>query len=272
MLILKLLYKIPRPILLKFGYSKIGSKLVKIFRARQLQKSYDVGYGVKMFLDITNPHTWELIGGREQEVPVKKTLMNNINEGDTIIDVGANMGEFSIIAAKKVGQKGRVISIEPLKQAVSWLEKNLTLNCFSNYEILEKAIGKNKGIMTLYQKSESSQHGILDPDISEKKLVNAGEIIVDTIDDIISSRNITKVEMLKIDVEGFEYEVLCGCKNSFKENKIKKIICEIHSKFLKKKGLDKNSIYAILKENGFSISALDSNEERPHILATLSKV
>ena len=41
---------------------------------------------------------------------------------------------------------------------------------------------------------------------------------------------------------------------------------------LNKKGLDKNSIYAILKENGFSISALDSNEERPHILATLSKV
>ena len=186
-----------------------------------------------MFLDITNPHTWELIGGREHEDQVKKTFMNNINEGDTIIDVGANMGEFSIIAAKKVGQKGKVISIEPLKQAVSWLEKNLTLNCFSNYEILEKAIGKNKGIMTLYQKSESSQHGMLDPDISEKKLVNTGEIIVDTIDDIISSRNITKVEMLKIDVEGFEYEVLCGCKNSFKENKIKKIICEIHSQFLK---------------------------------------
>jgi len=258
--------------LLKFGYSKIGSKLIKTVRERQSQNAYDVGYGVKMYLDITNPYTWDLIEGREHEDDVKKTFMNNIDDGDTIIDVGANIGEFSLIAAKKVGHKGKVISIDPLKQAVSWLEKNFTLNGFSNYEILEKAVGKNKGTMTLYKRSESSETGILDPDISEKKLINTGKIIVDTIDDIISSRNINKVEMLKIDVEGFEYEVLCGCKNSFKENKIKKIICEIHSLFLKKKGLDKNSIYDILKENGFSISVLDSSEERPHVFATLSKV
>jgi len=258
--------------LLKFGYSKIGSKLVKTVRKRQSLNAYDVGYGVKMFLDITNPYTWDLIEGREPEGDVKKTFMNNINEGDTIIDVGANIGEFSLIAAKKVGNKGKIISIDPLRQAVSWLEKNFRLNGFSNYEILEKAVGKNKGTMTLYKRSESSEIGILDPDISEKKLVNTGEILVDTIDGIISSRNIDKVEMLKIDVEGFEYEVLCGCKNSFKEKKIKKIFCEIHSQFLKKRGLNKDSIYDILKENGFSISVLDSSEERPHILATLSKV
>jgi len=272
LLIVKILDKIPRSMLLKFGYSKIGSKLIKTVRERQLQKAYDVGYGVKMYLDITNPYTWDLIEGREHEDNVKKTFRNNINEGDTIIDVGANMGEFSLIAAEKVGRKGKVISIEPLKQAVSWLEKNYTLNGFSNYEILEKAVGKNKGTKTLYKRSESSKAGRLDPDISNKKLVNTGEVIVDTIDDIISSRNINKVEILKIDVEGFEYEVLCGCKNSFKENKIKKIICEIHPWFLKKKGLDKNSIYAFLKENGFSISVLDSSEERPHILATLSTI
>jgi len=272
LLIAKILNKIPRSTLLKFGYSKIGSKLVKIVRKRQLQNAYDVGYGVKMFLDITNPYTWDLIEGREHEDDVKKTFMNNINKDDIIIDVGANIGEFSLIAAKKVGHKGKVISIEPLKQAVSWLEKNFMINGFSNYEILEKAVGKNKRTMTLFKRSDSSETGILDPNISEKKLVNTGEIIVDTIDDIISSRNIKKVEMLKIDVEGFEYEVLCGCKNSFKEKKIKKIICEIHSSFLKKKGLDKNSIYTILKENEFSISVLDSSEERSHILATLSEI
>ncbi len=258
--------------LVKFGYSKIGSKLVKTVRDRQIQKAYDVGYGVKMFLDITNPYTWDLIEGKEHEDIVKKTFMNNVNEGNTIIDIGANMGEFSLIAAKKVGHKGKVISIEPLNQAVTWLEKNYILNGFSNYEIIEKAAGKNKGTLTLYKRSESSKAGMLDPDISDKKLVNTGEIKVDTIDDIISSRNINQVEMLKIDVEGYEYEVLCGCKNSFKEYKIKKIICEIHSSFLKKKGLDKNSIYEILKENGFSISVLDSSDERTHILATLSEI
>jgi len=272
LIIAKILNKIPRSMLVKFGYSKIGSKLIKAVREKQSLKWYDVGYGVKMYLDITNPYTWDLAEEREHEDKVKKTFVKNIREGDTVIDVGANIGEFSLIASKKVGSKGKVISIDPLKQAVIWLEKNYTLNGFSNYEILEKAVGNKTGTTTLYKRSVSSETGIIDPDITEKKLVSSGKILIDTIDNIIHSRNIGRVEMLKIDVEGFEYEVLCGCKDSFKDNKIKKIICEIHSSYLQKKGLDEKMIYSLLKENGFSITVLDTNVDRPHIMATLSKI
>ncbi len=258
--------------LLKFGYSKIGSKLIKAIREKQLSKNYDVGFGVKMYLDITNPLTWDLVGERGHEDEVKKTFVNNIKEGNTIIDVGANIGEFSLIASKKIGPKGKVISIEPLKQAVFWLKKNYILNGFSNYEILEKAVGNKTGTMTLYKKSVSSVQGILDPNITKKEYIPSGEIIVETIDEIISTRNIGGVDMLKIDVEGFEYEVFCGCKNSFKQNKIKKIICEVHSSYLQKKGLDEKMIYSLLKENGFSITVLDTSENRPHILAVLTKI
>jgi len=268
--ILKIFNKVPRSMLMKFGYSKIGSKLVKIVREKQSQKWYDVKYGVKMYLDITNPYTWDLVEGREHETKVTDAFVKNIKEGDTVIDVGANIGEFSLIASKKVGLKGKIISIEPLKQAAIWLEKNYSLNGFSNYEILEKAMGSKTGTMTLYKKSESSETGILDPEITEKELLSSGKIIVDTIDNLISSRNIGTVEMLKIDVEGYEYEVLCGCKDSFKEKKIKKIICEIHSSYLEKKGLDEKMIYSLLKENGFSITVLDAGKAQPHILVTLT--
>jgi len=268
--ILKIFNKVPRSMLMKFGYSKIGSKLVKIVREKQSQKWYDVKYGVKMYLDITNPYTWDLVEGREHETKVTDAFVKNIKEGDTVIDVGANIGEFSLIASKKVGLKGKIISIEPLKQAAIWLEKNYSLNGFSNYEILEKAMGSKTGTMTLYKKSESSETGILDPEITEKELLSSGKIIVDTIDNLISSRNIGTVEMLKIDVEGYEYEVLCGCKDSFKGKKIKKIICEIHSSYLEKKGLDEKMIYSLLKENGFSITVLDAGKAQPHILVTLT--
>ena len=271
MVLVKILNKIPRSFLLKLGYSKIGSKLIKEIREKQLLKSFDVGYGVKMYLDITNPLTWDLVGEKGHEDEVKKTFVNNIKEDNTVIDVGANMGEFSLIASKKIGPKGNVISIEPLKQAVFWLKKNYILNGFSNYEILEKAVGNNSGTMTLYKKSSSSVQGTLDPDITKREYIPSGEILVETIDEIISTRNIDKVDILKIDVEGFEYEVLSGCKNSFKQNKIKKIICEIHSSYLKKKGLDEKMIYSLLKENGFSITVLDKSKDLPHILATLSK-
>lgn len=269
MIVAKILNKIPRSVLIKFGYSKIGSKLVKSFKEKQSQKGYSVGYGVKMYLDITNPHTWDLIEGKEYEDRVKENFEKSIKEEDIVIDVGANIGEFSLIAAKKVGPKGTVISIEPLKQATNWLKKNFELNNFSNYEIIEKAVGNQVGEMTLYKKSESSEVGILDPQITEKRLLVDGTILVDTIDNIISSRNIRIVDMLKIDVEGFEYEVLCGCKESFKEKKIKKIICEIHLSYLKKKGVNEETIYSFLKQNGFSFEFIGTDKDRPHILAKL---
>jgi len=255
--------------LLKFGYSKFGSVLIKTVREIQTQRAYDVGYGVKMFLDITNPLTWDLIGERGNEDEVKKTFVKNFKEGDTVIDVGANIGEFSLIAAKKVGTEGKVISIEPLHQPVIWLKKNFILNGFSNYEILEKAVGDKIGTMTLYKKSANSEQGVLDPEITKKELIPCSEIMVDTIDKIMSSRKIDTIDMLKIDVEGYEYEVFCGCKESFKKNKIEKIICEIHSTFLKNRGLDENLIYSLLKENGFSINVIQTTEGRTHILGIL---
>ena len=269
MLILKLLNKVPRPLLIKFGYSKVGTKLVKLLKEKQSQRGYEVGYGIKMYLDITNPHTWDLIEGREYEDRVKEIFEKNIKEGNTVIDVGANIGEFSLIASKKTGPNGKVISIEPLKQATNWLKKNFVLNNFSNYEIIEKAVGEKIKEMMLYKKSGGSEMGILDPQVTEKELLQDGTIMVDTIDNIVQSRNIKTVSMLKIDVEGFEYEVLCGCKDSFQKNKIKKIICEIHSSYLKKKGVGEETIYSLLKQNGFSITRIVTNEDRPHILATL---
>ena len=271
MLILKIINKIPRSILLKIGYSKIGSKMVKFVKEKQSQKWYDVGNDVKMYLDITNPYSWDLIDGNEHEDNIKKIFLDNIHEGDTVIDVGANIGEFSLIGSKKIGPKGKMISIDPLNEVTNWLKKNFILNNFSNYEILEKAVGNKPGTMKLYKKSDISEMGILDPDIVENKLVSNTEITVDTIDNIVTSKNIESVAMLKIDVEGFEYEVLCGCKNSFKERKIKKIICEIHSSYLKKKNLNDNMIYSLLEDNGFFIKKLDVDTHRSHILATLSE-
>ena len=121
--IVKIINKVPRSMILKFGYSRIGSKLVKIVRKKSYKKCYDIKYGVKMYLDITNPYTWDLIE-EEHEPKVLGAFVKNIKDGDTVIDVGANIGEFSLIASTKVGPKGIVIAIEPLKQAVSWLEKN----------------------------------------------------------------------------------------------------------------------------------------------------
>lgn len=99
-ILIKLVGFIPDSVLIKIGYSKIGSKIIKIIKKRQSSRIVDIGNGIKMYLDLTNPHTWDLAQGKEDEKKTKEIFLNNIKDGDTVIDVGANVGEYSLIASK----------------------------------------------------------------------------------------------------------------------------------------------------------------------------
>ena len=267
-ILIKLLNRIPHPVLVKFGYSKIGSKIVNVVKKSQSKTVHETPYGVKIYLDLANPSTWDLIQGKDPEKKVKEFFLENIKTGDTIIDVGANIGEFSLIAAEKVGPSGKIVAIEPLFETVTSLKENLELNGFQNFTILECAVGSKSSKMTLYKKNINATLGMLDPITGEDNMVKSTKINVETIDNIISSEKIDKVRMLKIDVEGYEYEVLLGCQDSFRQNKIDNILCEIHKKYLEKKGIKENIIYSFLKENGFSINFINKDDDRLHILAT----
>jgi len=268
LILLRMLNIFPRSWLVKFGYSKLGSKLVQWVKQNQADRWFDID-GVKMYLDITNPQTWDLRDEKSYEDNVKKIFLSKINKGDTVIDVGANIGFFSLLAAKKIGSRGKIFAIEPLKQANNWLKKNLKLNSFENYKVLEVAVGEKQGTMKMYKKSKSAEMIILDPTVSKDDLLICGEINIETIDNIISTKKIEKVNLLKIDVEGFEHEVLLRCKESFKAKKIENIICEIHTKYLKNRGIEEQSLYTLLRKNNFLTKDIDIQEETKHILATL---
>lgn len=269
---IKLLNLLPKPFLKKIAYTKIGSKIVNIIKKRDTKSKngYDIGYGLKMYLDLAVPHTWDLILGTDGEKEIKDIFFDHIKIGDVVIDIGANIGEYSLIASKKVGPSGIVICIEPIKESSFFIRKNFELNGSNNYLVLQIAVGDKPGKMILYRNLVGS-YGFLDPILEEKQLSEATEIEVETIDNIVTSRNIQKIGMMKIDVEGHEYEVLLGCKESFNKNRIQNIICEIHPNYLKKKGISVNRIYDLLKENGFSIDMIRELDKTLHILACNTK-
>ncbi len=255
------------------AYSTIGKKIVKYYKESEntKKKPYDIGDGIKIYADFLTPRSWDLILGKNVEAEVKKAFLNNIKENDTVFDCGASIGEFSLIAAKKVGSNGKVFSIEPFKKAAILLRQNFQLNNFQNFTIIEKAISDKPGKTLLYENPVSGT-GVLDTTITKRKLNDASEVIVTTIDDTISSFNIEKINMLKIDVEGFEFEVLKGCKNSFNNKKISNIIIEIHLDFLKKKNLDEKIIYDFLRDNGYDIKVLDTPDELNHAFHIIAKL
>jgi hypothetical protein len=145
-------------------------------------------------------------------------------EGDVVLDLGAGIGDYALLSSLKVGKFGKVVSIEADRFTYKLLVKNIRLNNLSNVIPLNAFIGRKK------------------------------------IDDITKKLKLSKLSLIKIDIEGYEYKALRGatcCLRKFKP----KIIIEIHSKELRKKIIDllrkfgyKLIYEKIKKEKGFYLS------------------
>lgn len=267
---MKFAKKLPRSWLAKIGNSKILSKYVEDVRKKGFDNWHQLDHGIKMYFDPTDPHLLDMIDGKDPEQNVKNTFLENISSGDIVIDVGANIGDYTLISCKKVGDSGKVLAFEPLSETHSILKRNLQLNEITHCQLFQKAVGEKSDVVNLYKNNASGTMGHLDSTLNGKNLIKKGETEVVTIDDVLNSNNIKNVNMLKIDVEGFEHEVLLGAIQSFKEKKIKKILCEVHFKYLESKNKSSETIYELLRGYGFNISFISKpTPSRVHILAKL---
>jgi FkbM family methyltransferase len=177
--------------------------------------------GSLWFIASGNAHYWIGDYEREQVILFARSL-----KSDTIFyDIGAHAGYYSILASKKVGDDGEVYSFEPLPRNVSYLKKNVQINKCKNVNIVESAISDSDG-MALFSEGASSYEGKISP---------YGEINVSmkSIDSLMRISNLKKPDMLKIDVQGSEFRVLMGAKNTITKFK-PKIFLSIHSPDLEK--------------------------------------
>lgn len=141
-------------------------------------------------------------------------IRDNLKEGQVFVDVGAYVGFFSIFASKVVGENGRVLAFEPNPQAYKILLENIKLNRCDNISVFNIAIGGVEGFSYIdIPKGRSKSEATL---LNIKKGI---KVAVKTLDDILEGIDIKRVDMVKIDVEGWENEVLKGMKRTLKTYK-----------------------------------------------------
>lgn len=264
----KIVSFVPMSILRKVGYSSLGSKIIQHYKKnKKFRKIIEIGNGLKIYTDVFSPREFNLEQGLDSEEVVKNMFIKNIALHDIVVDCGAKIGEFSLIASQKIGLDGRIFAIEPFNETSLLLKDNIELNEITNCEVLEYALSDHEGKTYFYENSFSGE-GCLDENLL-RKCTRKTEVLVTTLDKIVESYNLEKINMLKMDIEGFEYEALLGCKKLFESKKIKKIICEVHHKFLKKRGINHEDVLKMLKNNGFKVEIIDQNEDVNHIFAEL---
>jgi FkbM family methyltransferase len=155
-----------------------------------------------------------------------KILKNELREGMFVLDIGANIGYYALIEAKIVKSHGHVWAIEPSPDNAWFIKQNIAMNKLDNVTVHKVAIGDEIGTvyLNICEDSPNLNRVSLPTTNSSTKRIPV-EII--TLDEFMRKNNVEKVDFIRFDVEGFEYRIIKGGKNTL--NKYSPyIFVEIH--------------------------------------------
>lgn len=180
-----------------------------------------------------------------------------INKNDTIIDIGAHIGLFSIYVSQYC-KDGRIFSFEPVPENYDLLKHNVDLNQIKNIKCFQKAVTDKATQIKMYLNNDFAAHSIFN--VSEKS------ICVESISlmEILDSYNIEKCDLLKLDCEGSEYMILDSLPVSY-FNKIKKIVMEYHDYEKKQESL--KNLLDKLELNNYKIELIKNDNDTGIIYA-----
>ncbi len=156
-----------------------------------------------------------VVGG-SYEPYFTKLLLRNIGLGDTVFDVGANIGFDTINMAKKVGPRGRVFAIEPEGDNFEILKKNIATNKLDNVILIKAALGEKDRQIKLYKSRENyGDHKVYND--GSKRLTEIVEVKM--LDNLVKEYEINKISLIKSDTQGYEPAVFSGGKNTLKRDR-----------------------------------------------------
>lgn len=241
----------------------------------------DMKYDFKLKLNLENEeHQYYYFYKNHDERYEVNNLIKLLQEGDVCFDIGANIGFYTLLMAKLSGKKGLVYSFEPVKHTKNTLEEGIQANAFQNILVNNFALGNSEEEKEIFFENSNECNGTASfvnmNEDSQKEIVKIKKL--DSIFETLKNPN-----FIKIDVEGFQGDVLKGAKSFFEQNKpmlmieidegtepwIEEFFQNLNYKFykFKKRGLvEVNSIF----NNGRNI--LFINENMPSDIARVEKL
>ncbi len=182
---------------------------------RRAHEVVDACEGFRIHVDPTDyavGHTLARTGSYEPDVSA--TLRAVLGPGATFVDIGANIGWFSLLGASLVGAAGRVVAIEPNPRNVALLRQSAKDNGFDNIEVVAVALSGRPGAVAL--ETDGSNGRIIPVDGPPASPVEAEFVVASyPLDDVLASAGIGRADVIKIDVEGAEPLVLQGGRATF---------------------------------------------------------
>lgn len=187
-------------------------------------------HGHTMFLSLQDLGlSKELILRGTREVEETKILREELKEGLTVVDVGANLGYYVLMEASIVGEKGKVYAIEPSPRTFEILNKNVEANGYSDIvETYCTAISNKKSVSKFYV-AEGFNEYTLDPYASKKNprmFFKTMDVETTTLDEFLKDK--LPVDFIRMDIEGYETKAIEGMTKTLAQAKTLKLFIEFH--------------------------------------------
>jgi FkbM family methyltransferase len=195
--------------------------------------------------------SYQLYQNREYYRQDEEIMRRILRPGDVFVDVGANIGTWSLYASTLIGESGKVYAFEPHPRTAGFLKRNIDLNRFRNIEVSVTAVGDSQKMVMLEEKDNDSTNNI-----AENGTI---PVPMTSLDAVLPACDI---RLLKIDAEGSELQVLQGAARTLQRTQL--VYIECWDSYFNQRGYRSLELLRILTDDGFSIDVPHDHGEEFH--------
>jgi FkbM family methyltransferase len=221
------------------------------------QRTWRIAAGEGSGLKVCFPQNLEYLLGTSER-PIQRVLSAHLRAGDVFYDVGANVGFFTLIAARRLGPAGAVYAFEPVSENAATISRNVRLNGFTNTVVLQAAVDANSGVGEMLLTGWDGGASLAQAANPPAMPTDRRTVRVFAIDDAIKAERFRPPTLIKIDVEGAEAGAIVGMEATLRRHK-PVLVYEIDDG-------DRDSFHArwesldqIVTEHGYRVTRLEQS-------------
>ena len=206
------------------------------------------------------------------EADVAHVMMRALRDGDIAVDVGANIGFFTVLMAAAVTPSGRVIAFEPGADNLERLEANIAVSGMTHIEVVRRPASDRVGPSQFYLNSDAGGgHALWDPaaypgNVRSQAQQRVLDVTTTTLDREMSRLGVAAPRLIKIDTEGAEHRVLSGAVELLREHRVPYIVAELHEFGLRQLGSSQQALRRFMQGFGYATFALFYDGSLPKLI------
>jgi len=232
-------------LLLKVRPAPLADIFKKFLRVSRIEVDTPAG---RFWVDPASNFGWHVSSPDGYEPEWTKEIRRLTKGVSTFIDVGANEGYYSIIAALN---GARVLAVEPQQRLLRVIQTNIKLNGLTSVEVVNCAVSNKNGFAEIHLSSSvnTGSSGFVRSTVYE---LPKAKVKVVTLESLLKDAGFASVDVMKVDIEGYEYEAILGSPALFQQHRIRILLLELHPNQISSRGLDPTSIERFLINCGYA--------------------